>query len=190
MSENANGSASTSSVPTASELVQTRDAADMMNILQSLMKGQTGEVMSHERMAQVLVTNMSTLVKQGKLNQNQILQVWSISLHLNNTLCARVAHFYVQLKQFVDKHSMNAVSNKLAHSALKATLEPGTQAPILSSHNPADGYPPISQTLNSTNPGPVPWTPTRPTLSGGIAAGRVSGKAFFCNNATYPLTFR
>lgn len=153
MSENANGSASTSAVPTASELVQTRDAADMMNILQSLMKGQTGEVMSHERMAQVLVTNMSTLVKQGKLNQNQILQ----------------------LKQFVDKHSMTAVSNKLAHSALKATLEPGTQAPILSSHNPADGYPPISQTLNSTNPGPVPWTPTRPTLSGGIAAGRMSG---------------
>ncbi len=38
-----------------------------------------------------------------------------------------------------------------------------------------DFYPGISSTLNTTNPGPVPWPQTRPTLTGGIVGGRMSG---------------
>lgn len=41
--------------------------------------------------------------------------------------------------------------------------------------NTGDFYPTISSTLNTTNPGAVPWAQTRPTLTGGIAGGRMSG---------------
>ena len=50
------------------------------------------------------------------------------------------------------------------------------------SSNSKDTYP-ISQTLNATNPGPVSW-PTaaagRPTLTGGMTAGRIAGAFFLC----------
>lgn len=38
-----------------------------------------------------------------------------------------------------------------------------------------DFYPTINNTLNTTNPGPVQWAQTRPTLTGGIVGGRMSG---------------
>jgi len=44
-----------------------------------------------------------------------------------------------------------------------------------------DTYP-ISQALNPTNPGPVSWaaaTAGRPTLTGGLTAGRIAGKRLF-----------
>jgi transcription initiation factor TFIID subunit 12 len=47
----------------------------MIGVLGNLLKTQTGEQLSNERMAQILLSNMATLVKQGKLNQNQIMQV-------------------------------------------------------------------------------------------------------------------
>ncbi|KAF5333174.1 hypothetical protein D9611_002695 [Ephemerocybe angulata] len=49
------------------------------------------------------------------------------------------------------------------------------QGKLISAANPGESYPPINQTISYSNPGPVQWTPTRPTLSGGLAAGRVSG---------------
>lgn len=42
-----------------------------------------------------------------------------------------------------------------------------------------DFYPTINSTLNTANPGPVQWTQTRPTLTGGIAGGRMSGEYCF-----------
>jgi transcription initiation factor TFIID subunit 12 len=48
---------------------------DMIGVLGNLLKSQTGEQVSNERMAQILLANMTSLVKQGKLNQSQILQV-------------------------------------------------------------------------------------------------------------------
>jgi transcription initiation factor TFIID subunit 12 len=51
-----------------------------------------------------------------------------------------------------------------------------SSGPTLMNANPGDLYPAISQTLNTTNPGAVPWPATRPTLSGGLASGRLSGK--------------
>lgn len=45
---------------------------------------------------------------------------------------------------------------------------------MLSQANDAAAYP-ISATLNTTNPGAVQWPQARPTLTGGLAAGRISG---------------
>lgn len=60
-------------------------------------------------------------------------------------------------------------------SAPTSAFKEGTQPPTFATTNPADFYPAISQTLNTTNPGPVQWAATRPTLTGGIASGRMSG---------------
>lgn len=50
--------------------------------------------------------------------------------------------------------------------------------PFLNAHPSTDSYP-ISSTPTITNPGPVQWQIAqqgRPTLTGGIAGGRISGK--------------
>jgi transcription initiation factor TFIID subunit 12 len=48
---------------------------NMIDVLGGLLKTQTGEQLSNERLAQLLLNNMTHLVKQGKLNQAQIMQV-------------------------------------------------------------------------------------------------------------------
>lgn len=68
-SVNPNGNASSGTAPVDPP------AVDMIGVLGNLLKSQTGEQVSNERMAQILLSNMTTLVKQGKLNQSQILQV-------------------------------------------------------------------------------------------------------------------
>jgi transcription initiation factor TFIID subunit 12 len=55
----------------------------------------------------------------------------------------------------------------------------------LDATNPAESYPAISSTLNTQNPGPVHWAQTRPTLTGGLASGRVSGKRSHCRKSLY-----
>jgi transcription initiation factor TFIID subunit 12 len=56
-----------------------------------------------------------------------------------------------------------------------SAFKEGTQPPTFAATTQAEFYPPVSQTINTTNPGPVQWAPTRPTLTGGIASGRMSG---------------
>ncbi|KAF5359006.1 hypothetical protein D9758_004873 [Tetrapyrgos nigripes] len=145
---------------------------NMIDVLGNLLKTQTGEQMSNEKMAQLLISNMATLVQQGKLSQNQI----------------------YQLKQFADKHKNPAKTNG---NAAAGPSKPGTPAPgTPTASSPAfksgvEAQPtlaslatvptanesayPISATLNSSNPGPVQWAQPRPTLTGGIPGGRVSG---------------
>ncbi|KAI6000581.1 transcription initiation factor TFIID subunit A-domain-containing protein [Pisolithus albus] len=63
-----------------------------------------------------------------------------------------------------------------AVTATTSAFKSGSSAPALTSTT-GDGYP-ISQTLATTNPGPVPWPAAqqgRPTLTGGMTAGRISG---------------
>ena len=60
-------------------------------------------------------------------------------------------------------------------SAPSSAFKEGTQPPTLASASSADFYPPISQSINTTNPGAVQWAATRPTLTGGIVSGRMSG---------------
>lgn len=61
------------------------------------------------------------------------------------------------------------------HPAFKTAHESGTIPPTLGATNPAEFYPAISATLNTSNPGAVQWAQTRPTLTGGIPSGRMSG---------------
>ncbi|KAF9462074.1 transcription initiation factor TFIID subunit A-domain-containing protein [Collybia nuda] len=182
-----NATASSSTTPAAAATPASGEGApavDMIGVLGNLLKTQTGEQLSNERMAQILLSNMATLVKQGKLNQNQIMQ-YGINLE--------------QLKQFADKHKVGAPIGQAqaqsnvavagpskpptpasatpnpTHPAFKTAHETGTIPPTLGATNPAEFYPAISTTLNTTNPGAVQWTPARPTLTGGIASGRMSG---------------
>lgn len=68
MNNNNNAAAGSSNGNTAAE-------SDMIGILGSLLKNQTGEPQSNERLAHLLYTNMNSLVKQGKISQNQIVEV-------------------------------------------------------------------------------------------------------------------
>jgi transcription initiation factor TFIID subunit 12 len=68
----------------------------------------------------------------------------------------------------------------------QGTTQPGFKTgpePVLGADtsNSQNVYP-ISATLNTTNPGPVQWASAqqgRPTLTGGIAGGRVSGSCVY-----------
>ncbi|KAK7470322.1 Transcription initiation factor TFIID subunit 12 [Stygiomarasmius scandens] len=148
---------------------------NMIDVLGNLLKTQTGEQMSNEKMAHLLISNMATLVQQGKLTQTQI----------------------QQLKQFADKHKNPAKTsgiqtnngNATAGPSKPSTPTPGTPVAnnaafkqgvdatltsLASTPTQESAYP-ISATLNTTNPGAVNWAQPRPSLNGGIASGRVSG---------------
>ncbi|KAH9961263.1 transcription initiation factor TFIID subunit A-domain-containing protein [Russula dissimulans] len=125
----------------------------------------SGAAMSNDRLATVLWQNMSQLTdlaKQGKLNQQQIMQ----------------------LRDYADKHKPAATKQPApstlpapTYAALKATAGSSTVPMLGDTSTSKDTYP-ISATLNPTSTTPVAW-PTvpagRPTLSGGITAGRIAG---------------
>ncbi|CDO77103.1 hypothetical protein BN946_scf184501.g8 [Trametes cinnabarina] len=134
-------------------------------------KSHTGDPLSGEHIAQLLIANMSQLgelAKQGKLTQQQI----------------------VQLKQYADKHKAAASSSNTGSSS--AQPQPQQPQPANVQANPAFKHAspspflsatptvpaPISQTLSTTPQGPVQWQPAqqgRPSLTGGIPSGRVAG---------------
>jgi transcription initiation factor TFIID subunit 12 len=68
--------------------VQPANAASIITALGNAFKSQSGEPMPAEKIAQLLVANMSQLgelTKQGKLNQSQILQVCIWRMKFTNT---------------------------------------------------------------------------------------------------------
>ncbi|KAJ7632923.1 transcription initiation factor TFIID subunit A-domain-containing protein [Roridomyces roridus] len=72
-----------------------------------------------------------------------------------------------------------------SHPAFKASVD---ESPFLGTAE-ATAYP-ISPSLNVTNPGPVPWPPARPSLTGGNATGRISGTpAQVAREEPLPLSF-
>ncbi|KAJ6531317.1 transcription initiation factor TFIID subunit A-domain-containing protein [Mycena capillaripes] len=73
------------------------------------------------------------------------------------------------------------------HSAFKPGVD---ESPFLfSSSADASAYP-ISATLNTTNPGPVAWGSSRPSLTGGNTTGRISGTpGQIAREEPLPLTF-
>ncbi|KAG2107725.1 transcription initiation factor TFIID subunit A-domain-containing protein [Suillus discolor] len=162
--------------------------ANIITALTSAFKSQNGEAASNTRIAQLLEQNMGQLgelMRQGKLTAVQIQQV---RLLLNQV---RFVLSHLGLKDYAEKHksTTSAASGsgagastanggtKTGTPATTATaFKSGSPAPLLTS-TPGDGYP-ISQTLNTTNPGPVQWAAAqqgRPTLTGGMTSGRVSG---------------
>ncbi|KAF8969339.1 transcription initiation factor TFIID subunit A-domain-containing protein [Flammula alnicola] len=148
---------------------------DMIKALGNIVKSQTGEPISNERISHLLLTNMANLVQQGKLTQRQI----------------------IQLKEFADTHKAQnpnpmpptaaataAVANTLKAVAPTVAQASGIQSAIKAGSSDTlptlaatsvEFYPTINSTLNTTNPGPVQWSQTRPTLTGGIVGGRMSG---------------
>ncbi|PBL02883.1 hypothetical protein ARMGADRAFT_981784, partial [Armillaria gallica] len=136
----------------------------VIDVLNSLLKAQTGQEVSDQNVAQLLISNMTTLVQQGKLSQQQILQ----------------------LKRYADQHKNNpavptstgtptASTSSAAQSSHPAFKGAADSVPNLA-NTPSETAYPISTNLNHiTNPGAVQWTQTRPTLTGGIPSGRMSG---------------
>ncbi len=52
-----------------------KQPSTMIDVLSGLLKAQTGQDVSDQNVAQLLINNMTTLVQQGKLSQAQIVQV-------------------------------------------------------------------------------------------------------------------
>ena len=71
----------------------------------------------------------------------------------------------------------SAASTPTTQFALKTnTTDSANDLPNLASS--VDFYPGINSTLSTSNPGPVQWPQSRPTLTGGSIAGRMSGSCF------------
>ncbi|KAG1890042.1 transcription initiation factor TFIID subunit A-domain-containing protein [Suillus subluteus] len=144
--------------------------ANIITALTSAFKSQNGEAASSTRIAQLLEQNMGQLgelMRQGKLTAVQIQQLKDYAeKHKSATSAASGS---------VTGTSTANGSTKTGATATTATaFKSGSPAPVLTS-TPGDGYP-ISQTLNTTNPGPVQWAAAqqgRPTLTGGMTSGRV-----------------
>ncbi|KAF4620012.1 hypothetical protein D9613_004987 [Agrocybe pediades] len=185
MGENTNTNAaagpSTGATPAATPAANTDSPAsnEMIRALGNMLKTQTGENITNERISQLLLQNMAQLVHQGKLTQRQI----------------------IQLKEFADTHKgsgSNAAGTSASGAATAGTPVAGAKPvaptpvpipamqaaiktgstdtlPTLASVANQEFYPPINSTLSSTNPGPVQWSAIRPTLTGGMASGRMSG---------------
>ncbi|KDR84034.1 hypothetical protein GALMADRAFT_236628 [Galerina marginata CBS 339.88] len=177
-STNAAASSSSSSVPVPASTDPSTAQNDMIKALGTMLKTQTGEPITNERISHLLLTNMAQLVQQGKLTQRQILQ----------------------LKEFADTHKSQgtvvppstqpAPASTPAVNAIKPVVAPqapstaGIQSAIKAGSSDSlptlaatsvEFYPTINSTLNTTNPGPVQWAQTRPTLTGGVVGGRMSG---------------
>ena len=68
-----------------------------------------------------------------------------------------------------------AASTPTTQFALKTnSSDSANDLPNLASSS-GEFYPAINSTLSSSNPGPVQWPQSRPTLTGGSIAGRMSG---------------
>lgn len=93
---------------------------------------------------------------------------------LQRYLCSLYFEIFAQFRLEQPPTPASATPNP-THPAFKTAHESGTIPPTLGATNPAEFYPAISATLNTTNPGAVQWAQTRPTLTGGIASGRMSG---------------
>ncbi|KAG1801036.1 uncharacterized protein HD556DRAFT_1503211 [Suillus plorans] len=158
---------------------------NIITALTSAFKSQNGKAASSMCIAQLLKQNMGQLGKlmqQGKLTAIQIQQ-----RPKNRT----EPDFGSTMKDYAEKHKFTtsaalgsragtSTTNGTGATATTATaFKNGSPAPPLTSM-PGDRYP-ISQTLNTTNLGPVQWAAAqqgRPTLTGGMTSGRVSGESF------------
>ncbi|KAF8482953.1 transcription initiation factor TFIID subunit A-domain-containing protein [Russula ochroleuca] len=140
------------------------NTANIITALGNAFKDPSGAALANDRLAAVLIQNMNQLndlAKQGKLNQQQIMQ----------------------LRDYADKHKPVTTKQPAptplpasALSALKTTT--GSSTAMLSENAIAKDAYPISTTLNPTNTTPVAWPSAaagRPTLTGGMSTGRVAG---------------
>ncbi|CAA7260128.1 unnamed protein product [Cyclocybe aegerita] len=151
-------------------------ASDVIKALGNMIKSQTGETYSTERISTFLMQNMQALMNQGKLTQQQIasLKEYADSRKPQANGAPPVAPQAVTSALANTIKAVATPSPALQAAIKSGSSETGNNLPNLAATS-VDFYPAISQTLNTTNPGPVQWPQTRPTLTGGVAAGRMSG---------------
>ncbi|KAG9316746.1 transcription initiation factor TFIID subunit A-domain-containing protein [Chiua virens] len=159
----------------------TQSPANIITALGNAFKNQNGEPIASERIAQLLAQNMGQLgelARQGKLSPQQIQQLKEYAERYKppTTATASTSGTSPTGTTTAAKTTTPATTTATATAATSALRSAASPAPVLTSM-PGDGYP-ISQTLNTTNPGPVQWATAqqgRATLTGGITGGRVSG---------------
>ncbi|KAI1795727.1 transcription initiation factor TFIID subunit A-domain-containing protein [Ganoderma leucocontextum] len=170
---------------------------NIITALGNAFKSQTGDPMSGEHIAQLLIANMTQLgelARQGKLSQHQINQLKQYAeKHKTSTAPAQVSRPHTGKRAASSrnnpsvrppKRQKGAPSAPAAGSSTATAATPTTAAfktanpsPFLGASPASDGYP-ISQTPSVTQQGPVQWQPAqqgRPSLTGGIPSGRISG---------------
>ncbi|KAG2071998.1 hypothetical protein BDR04DRAFT_1191652 [Suillus decipiens] len=149
---------------------------NIITALTSAFKSQNGEAASSSRIAQLLEQNMGQLgelMRQGKLTAVQIQQLKEYAEQHKSATASSAASGSVA---GTTSTAANSAGGTAAAATTATAFKSGSPAPVLTS-TPGDGYP-TSQTLNTTNPGPVQWAIAqqgRPTLTGGMTSGRMSG---------------
>ncbi|KAG6375490.1 transcription initiation factor TFIID subunit A-domain-containing protein [Boletus reticuloceps] len=159
----------------------TQNPANIITALGNAFKSQNGESITGERIAQLLAQNMGQLgelARQGKLNPQQIQQLKEYAEKYKPVASAGASTSGTTPAKTMTGATTAAAATPGTTSASTSAsaFKSGSPAPVLTSM-PGDGYP-ISQTLNTTNPGPIQWMTAqqgRPTLTGGITGGRMSG---------------
>ncbi|KAF8843035.1 hypothetical protein BDN67DRAFT_898098 [Paxillus ammoniavirescens] len=175
-----------------------QNPANIITALGNAFKSHNGEPITGERIAQLLAQNMGQLgelARQGKLNAQQIQQLKEYAERYKPlastaagpsattstaTTPVKVTPCHWNLSQVLTFGVAQAPATPTAAAVSTGTtsaFKSGSPASVLTATT-GDGYP-ISQTLNTANPGPVQWATAqqgRPTLTGGITGGRVSGK--------------
>ncbi|THH13164.1 hypothetical protein EW146_g7026 [Bondarzewia mesenterica] len=162
---------------------QPNQANSIITALGNAFKSQTGDPLPGDRIAQLLLQNMGQLgelAKQGKLNQQQIMQLKEYAdKHKAATMAAAGTPVASGSQAGGTSSSAQAGPSKAAtlgppHAAFKGT----SPTPLLSSAPSSQDAYPISQTVSAPSTAAVSWplaTQGRPTLTGGTAAGRVAG---------------
>ncbi|THH07017.1 hypothetical protein EW145_g3674 [Phellinidium pouzarii] len=181
--------AASAASPSPATAQNTTTPANIIAALSSAFKTSTGESLQNDKIASLLLANMeqiTELAKQGRLSQTQITQLRQFAINNNKDVSATAQSTQQASAQPTASSSKSLqststaplLSNALAStsSAFKSSSPAPNGGATLSSIT-GNGYP-ISQTLNVTNPGPqsFPSAVGRPTLSGGFAGGRISGK--------------
>ncbi|KAL0059869.1 Transcription initiation factor TFIID subunit 12 [Marasmius tenuissimus] len=149
------------------------NGGNMIEVLHNLLRTQTGEQMSNHKVAHLLLSNMETLVKQGKLNPTQIQQAQQHRQAAGPSTSASPTPAGTPTKPAATP----AATTPVPAAGLKPqTGGESTLATLATATTPTTEAPySINATLNTTNPGPVQWPAARPTLSGGVPSGRVLG---------------
>ncbi|TFK53723.1 hypothetical protein OE88DRAFT_1626515 [Heliocybe sulcata] len=155
-------------------------------------KSHTGEPLSNDKIAQLLLANMpqlGELAKQGKLNQAQILQVSLVWLR------EHASTWDWSLKAYADEHRARQQQQAgqaapaappagptpvpAPAAAAKPGLRQFSNDPILTPPHTQESSSPAPSPSSAATPAPtqpVPWPQAgRPTLTGGMGGGRVAG---------------
>ncbi|KAF9227215.1 hypothetical protein BS17DRAFT_793742 [Gyrodon lividus] len=156
-----------------------QNPANIITALGNAFKSQNGEPITGERIAQLLAQNMGQLgelARQGKLNAQQIQQLKEYAERYKPAAGTAVGTSTTTSTTTAAVKTPATPTAAAVSGGTTSAFKSGSPASVLTA-TPGDGYP-ISQTLNTTNPGPVQWATAqqgRPTLTSGITGGRMSG---------------